>query len=59
MRTWAQRTNRERGGYQGRPVHEGRGWGDRMVQLWGSDSSYVLSRQSLVSDLQRLGFGLK
>lgn len=59
MRTWAQRTNRERGGYQGKPVHEGRGWCDRMVQLWGQESSYVQSRKSLMDDLRRLGFGLE
>lgn len=59
MRAWAQRTNRERGGYQGRPVHEGRGWSDRMVQLWGNDSSYVQSRKALMSELRQLGFGLE
>src|SRR5262249_44424985 len=53
MRAWAQRTNRERGGYQGRPVSEQRGWAERMAQLWGEQSKYVRARAALVAELRQ------
>lgn len=59
MRTWARRTNAERGGYQGRPVNEQKGWSERMAALWGADSSYVRARACLAAELRRLGFGLE
>jgi nitroreductase/CTP:molybdopterin cytidylyltransferase MocA len=59
MRAWARRTNAERSGYRGRPVHEGKGWTDRMAALWGEGSSYVKARATLVAELRRLGFGLE
>jgi nitroreductase len=58
MRDWARRTNRERGGYQGRPVNEQKGWVERMAQLWGDHSSYVRARATLVDELRQLGLGL-
>lgn len=58
MRAWAKRTNAERGGYQGRPVNETKGFTERMASLWGADSSYVKARATLVDELRRLGFGL-
>ena len=59
MRAWARRTNLERGGYQGRPVDEQKGWTDRMAQLWGGRSRYVAARRQLKDELRRLGFGLE
>jgi FMN reductase (NADPH) len=59
MRAWARRTNAERGGYQGRPVSEQKGWAERMAAAWGSDSSYARARATLVEELRRLGFGLQ
>ena len=59
MRAWAQRTNAERGGYNGRPVSEDKGWTDRMAQAWGGDSSYAKARRTLRDELRRLGFGLE
>jgi nitroreductase len=57
MRAWARRTNAERGGYQGRPVGESKGWSERMATAWGATSSYAAARRTLVDELQRLGFG--
>lgn len=57
MRAWAQRTNAERGGYQGKPVNETKGWAERMAVLWGADSSYVKARATLADELRQLGFG--
>jgi hypothetical protein len=59
MRQWAERTNRERGGYQGRPVSTEKGWADRMAQLWGDHSSYVRARAELRAELRELGLGLE
>jgi nitroreductase len=59
IRSWAVRTNAERGGYQGRPVDERKGWAERMAQLWGEHSRYVKARASLRAELARLGFGLE
>jgi FMN reductase (NADPH) len=56
MRAWSQRTNAERGGYQGRPVNTTKGWTERMAALWGADSEYVRARATLWEELQRLGF---
>jgi hypothetical protein len=58
MRAWAVRTNAERGGYQGRPVSEVKGWAERMAAMWGGSSDYVAARSALVEELKRLGFGL-
>ena len=58
MRAWAVRTNAERGGYQGRPVSEQKGWAERMAAMWGGSSDYVAARSALVDELKRLGFGL-
>ena len=58
MRTWARRTNAERGGYQGRPVGESKGWAERMAAMWGANSEYVTARSALAEELQRLGFGI-
>lgn len=58
MRTWARRANAERGGYNGRPVSETKGWTDRMSTAWGARSEYLAARQQLVDELRRLGFGL-
>ena len=58
MRVWSKRTNAERGGYQGRPVSETKGWSERMAAMWGGGSDYVAARQALVDELRRLGFGL-
>jgi nitroreductase len=58
MRAWARRTNAERGGYQGRPVNETKGWAERMAALWGADSGYVKARATLAAELRRLGLGL-
>ena len=55
MRAWAARTNRERGGYGGRPVNEHKGWSDRMAQLWGSADG-AKSRQQGLAQLTELGF---
>ncbi len=57
MRAWARRTNAERGGYQGRPVSEQKGWAERMAAAWGADSSYARARRTLADELRRLGFG--
>lgn len=59
MRAWSRRTNAERGGYQGRPVSEQKGWSERMATLWGARSDYAQSRRTLVEELRRLGFGLE
>lgn len=59
MRAWAQRTNREGGGYSGRPVSETKGWADRMAAMWGGESSYAVARQALLLELQQLGFDLQ
>lgn len=59
MRAWARRTNAERGGYQGRPVNEAKGWTERMAVAWGSDSEYLKARQTLADELRRLGFGMQ
>ena len=58
MRAWSKRTNAERGGYQGKPVSETKGWAERMAAMWGGDSSYVAARKVLVDELRRLGFDL-
>jgi FMN reductase (NADPH) len=58
MRQWARTTNAERGGYQGRPVNESKGWAERMATMWGAHSEYAVARRALVSELRRLGFGL-
>lgn len=57
MRAWSRRTNAERGGYNGRPVSEQKGWVERMAIMWGGESSYATARKALVDELQRLGFG--
>ncbi len=57
MRAWSRRTNAERGGYNGRPVSEQKGWAERMAVMWGGESSYAAARRTLVAELQRLGFG--
>lgn len=59
MRQWARTTNADRGGYQGRPVNESKGWAERMATLWGAGSEYAVARRELVSELRRLGFGLE
>lgn len=59
MRAWAKRTNAERGGYQGRPVNESKGFRERMAAMWGAGSEYVQARQVLTDELRRLGFGLQ
>ncbi|GDY01739.1 hypothetical protein LBMAG49_10680 [Planctomycetota bacterium] len=59
MRSWARRTNLNRGGFQGRLVSEQRGWVERMAQLWGGSSAYVLARKDLLRELRELGFGLE
>ncbi|MBX3462561.1 MAG: NTP transferase domain-containing protein [Planctomycetes bacterium] len=59
MRTWARRANLEQGGYNGRPVSEGKGWTERMAAAWGADSSYAAARRTLREELRRLGFGLE
>ncbi|HEU4417310.1 MAG TPA: nitroreductase family protein, partial [Planctomycetota bacterium] len=59
MQQWARTTNAERGGYQGRPVNESKGWAERMATLWGAESEYAVARRELVSELRRLGFGLE
>src|SRR5262245_3028088 len=59
MQQWARVTNSERGGYQGRPVNEAKGWAERMATLWGGRSEYAVARRALVSELRRLGFGLE
>jgi nitroreductase/CTP:molybdopterin cytidylyltransferase MocA len=59
MRQWARTTNAERGGYQGRPVNESKGWAERMATMWGAHSEYAVARRALVSELRRLGFGLE
>jgi len=58
MRAWAATTNRERGGYQGRPVSTQKGWAERMAQLAGEHSSYLTARAALRAELRALGFGL-
>ncbi|MCA8963773.1 MAG: NTP transferase domain-containing protein [Planctomycetes bacterium] len=57
MREWSRRTNAERGGYNGRPVSERKGWVERMAIMWGGESSYAAARQTLLDELRRLGFG--
>jgi nitroreductase/CTP:molybdopterin cytidylyltransferase MocA len=64
MRQWAKLTNapgRQAPGQQrrGLPVDETKGWADRMARLWGTQSSYVQARATLVAELRRLGFGLE
>lgn len=59
MRAWAKRTNAERGGYQGRPVSETKGWTERIAIAWGAKSDYVKARRTLAAELRRLGFGLE
>jgi nitroreductase len=59
MQQWARTTNAERGGYQGRPVNESKGWAERMATLWGAGSEYAVARRELVTELRRLGFGLE
>jgi FMN reductase (NADPH) len=59
MRAWARRINAERGGYQGRPVDERKGWTDRMAAAMGERSRYLDQRASLRAELDRLGFGLQ
>lgn len=59
MRAWAERTNRERGGYQGRPVSTQKGWQERMAQLWGDPDGQARSRGALRDELRDLGFGLQ
>ncbi|HZN41403.1 MAG TPA: NTP transferase domain-containing protein [Planctomycetota bacterium] len=59
MQQWARATNAERGGYQGRPVNESKGWAERMATMWGAESEYAVARRELVSELRRLGFGLE
>jgi FMN reductase (NADPH) len=58
MRAWAHRTNRDLGGYLGRPVSETKGWTHRMAAAWGQDSQYARARATLRDELDRLGFGL-
>lgn len=55
MREWAARTNRERGGYQGKTVDETRGWCERMAKLWG-EAEGAKSRGNLLAELRELGF---
>jgi nitroreductase len=57
IRAWARRTNAERGGYQGRPVDERKGWADRMARMWGEGNPYAAARAVLIDELRRLGFG--
>lgn len=59
MRSWAVRTNAERGGYQGRPVSETKGWTERIATAWGARSEYLLARKALADELRRLGFGFE
>lgn len=59
VRAWARRSNRERGGYQGRPVNDTKGWTERVAAAWGAGSSYAVARRTLVDELRRLGFGLE
>ncbi|MFM1871445.1 MAG: hypothetical protein RL398_867 [Planctomycetota bacterium] len=63
MREWSRRTNAERGGYNGRPVSETKGWTDRMAQMWGDDprtgGGYAAARKVLADELRALGFGLQ
>ena len=58
MRAWARKTNAERGGYQGRPVGETKGWAERMAAMWGGSSDYVVARKEMADELRRLGFGV-
>jgi len=58
MRAWAATTNRERGGYQGRPVNTQKGWAERMAQLWGEHGNRAKARATLRAELRALGFGL-
>jgi nitroreductase/CTP:molybdopterin cytidylyltransferase MocA len=58
MRAWARRTNSERGGYQGRPVNEQKGWTDRMAALWSTERA-PKARRHLLGALRKLGFGLE
>lgn len=57
MRAWAERANREQGGYGGRPVDASKGWTDRMARSWGGDGGYAAARRSLLAELRELGFG--
>lgn len=59
MRAWARRTNAERGGYQGRPVDESRGFCERAAQSTGGRSRYLQGRRDLRDELRRLGFDLR
>lgn len=58
VRAWARRVNAEQGGFQGKPVHEGRGWTDRIAHLFGG-GDHAKTRRHLVPELRRLGFGLE
>ena len=55
MRTWARRSNAERGGYLGRPIGEQKGWTDRMAQMWGGQGGYAAARKALADELRALG----
>lgn len=57
MQSWAKLTNAQRGGYQGRPVNENKGWTDRMAALWSTEKA-PKARRHLRDALRRLGFGL-
>lgn len=59
MRSWAARTNAERGGYQGRAVNEQKGWADRMADLWSRERANPKGRAHLLAALRQLGFPLQ
>ena len=58
MRSWAQRVNRERGGWEGRKVDEAKGWTERMARIWGR-GSHAYTHRELLAPLRALGFGLE
>jgi nitroreductase len=59
QRRWARIVNAERGGWQGRPVDEQKGWVERMAALAGESGSYLRARAGLRAELRQLGFGLE
>ncbi|MEM7203828.1 MAG: NTP transferase domain-containing protein [Planctomycetota bacterium] len=58
MRDWAGKTNRDHGGYLGRPVSERKGWTERMAALWAVGTSGYSARE-LLAPLRARGFGLE
>ncbi len=58
MRAWAREVNR-RAPTGTRPVHEGKGWSDRMAAIWAREKSRASTRAALRARLADLGFPLE